>query len=175
MRKIYKFIILGACFVLASCGNTENPPSSTNIQDTSVNLEQNTEESTKSKTLSEIYDEIVEEVELPNMVVLNENYIANYFGIDMSLVEDYSFANAEEVIYADTIIVMKAKDVASLEIFKEALQTMIDHKKQELENYLPEQFKLVEKSQIKTSGSYLYLVISENAEAIEAIIEENIK
>ena len=109
------------------------------------------------------------------MVLLNDNYIANYFGIDLAGLEEYVFTNAEEVIYADTVIMMKAKPETDKETLKEALETMIEHKKAELENYLPEQFKVVEKGEIHVVNNYVYLVISEKAEEIETIIEQYIK
>ncbi len=132
-------------------------------------------EQTEEKSLSDIYKEIEEGVELPKMVLLNDNYIANYFGIDLAGLEEYVFTNAEEVIYADTVIMMKAKPETDKETLKEALETMIEHKKAELENYLPEQFKVVEKGEIHVVNNYVYLVISEKAEEIETIIEQYIK
>lgn len=128
-----------------------------------------------AKPLSEIYTEIEGAVELPKMVVLNDNYIANYFGIDLETLEEYVFTNAEEVIYADTVIMMKAKTDTDKEVLKEALNTMVEHKKAELENYLPEQFKIVEKSEVQVKGDYVYLVISEKASDIEAVIAQYIK
>lgn len=125
--------------------------------------------------LSDIYAEIEAAVELPKMVILNDNYIANYFGIDLDTLDEYVFANAEEVIYADTVIMMKAKADTDKESLKEALNTMVEHKKTELENYLPEQFKIVEKSAVQMKGDYVYLVISEKEADIEAVIAEYIK
>ena len=52
---------------------------------------------------------------------------------------------------------------------------MVEHKKAELENYLPEQFKIVEKSEVQVKGDYVYLVISEKASDIEAVIAQYIK
>lgn len=124
------------------------------------------------KTMQEIYEEIEKTVEQPEMIVLNDNYIANYYGIDLSLLEDYFFASAQEVIYADMIILMKVKEESSVQTVKDALDTMIAQKKLELENYLPEQFQIVEKSEVVVSGNYVYLVISEKAEEIQAVITE---
>lgn len=133
------------------------------------------ETTVKEVPLSDMYAEIESAVELPKMVILNDNYIANYFGIDLDTLEEYVFTNAEEVIYADTVIMMKAKSGTDKEVLKEALDTMIDHKKAELENYLPEQFKIVEKSTVQIKGDYVYLVISEKAADIEAVIAQYIK
>ena len=114
----------------------------------------------------------MEIIEQPEMVILNDNYIANYYGVDLSLLEDYLFANAEDVIYADTIVLMKVKEEASAQAMKDVLDNMIAQKKLELENYLPEQFQIVEKSEVVVSGSYVYLIISEKAEEIQSVITQ---
>lgn len=162
-------IIGMAGMVLAGCSNKDNS------QTTSAATAAVEQETAESKSLADIYAEIEENTELPKMVILNDNYIANYFGIDLAALEEYVFANAEEVIYADTVIMMKAKPETDKEVLKEALNTMIEHKKAELENYLPEQFKIVEKSEIQVSGDYVYLVISEKSADIKAVIEQYIQ
>ncbi len=170
MNKIGRKILITIGIVgllLAGCSSKGN-----NQMSTVPGEEQITKE---EKALTEIYDEITENVELPKMVVLNDNYIANYFAIELSGLEEYVFTNAEEVIYADTIIIIKAKPDTDKEALQEALETMIEHKKAELENYLPEQFKIVEKSKVQVSGDYIYLVISEKEADINAIIEKYVK
>ncbi len=170
MNKAYRRILIAAGmagFVLSGCQSRENQQ----VTPAEATVTERTEE----KALSDIYKEIEEGVELPKMVVLNDNYIANYFGIDLAGLEEYVFTNAEEVIYADTVIMMKAKPETDKETLKEALETMIEHKKAELENYLPEQFKIVEKGELQVVDDYIYLVISEKAEEIKTIIEQYIK
>lgn len=157
--------------MLAGCGSQDSSQATDVASQTTT-----TEAATEAvKPLADIYAEIEEKVELPKMVVLNDNYIANYFGIDLESLDEYVFSNAEEVIYADTVIMMKAKAETDKEVLKEALDTMISHKKAELENYLPEQFKIVEKSGVQVKGEYVYLVISEKAADIESVIEQYIK
>ncbi len=170
MNKAYRRILIAAGMaglVLSGCQSRENQQ----VTPAEATVTERTEE----KALSDIYKEIEEGVELPKMVVLNDNYIANYFGIDLAGLEEYVFTNAEEVIYADTVIMMKAKPETDKETLKEALETMIEHKKAELENYLPEQFKIVEKGELQVVDDYIYLVISEKAEEIKTIIEQYIK
>lgn len=157
--------------MLAGCGSKDSSQA-TDAPSQMTTMETATE---AVKPLADIYAEIEEKVELPKMVVLNDNYIANYFGIDLESLDEYVFTNAEEVIYADTVIMMKAKAETDKEVLKEALNTMISHKKAELENYLPEQFKIVEKSEVQVKGEYVYLVISEKAADIESVIEQYIK
>ncbi len=56
-----------------------------------------------------------------------------------------------------------------------ALQTVIDQKRSEMENYLPDQFQIVDKSSVQVQGNYVYLVISEQADAIRQIIQAGIQ
>lgn len=44
----------------------------------------------------------------------------------------------------------------------------------EMKDYLPAQFEIVDKSSVKTEGSYVYLVISERADEIIRVIRVGI-
>ncbi len=121
------------------------------------------------KSCEEIYEEIAASVELQSPMVVPEAFAANY-GIDFSSIDDYIFVMSEMSTSVETVAVFKSEDAAARESVSAALQTFADGKRAEMENYLPEQFDIVDRSSVKTSGDYVYLVISENAEAIEEII-----
>lgn len=121
------------------------------------------------KSCEEIYEEITADVTLQSPMVVPEAFVANY-GIDCSTVDDYIFVMSEMSTSVETVAIFKAGDAAVRESVSAALQTFADGKRAEMENYLPEQFDIVDQSSVKTSGDYVYLVISENAEAIEEII-----
>ncbi len=179
LRRVALILLcIGFCTACGNVGTNQAEP----VMGTTAPLQKDTEETVSqtetaavqkeetSKTMQEIYEEIIETVEQPEMVTLNDNYIANYYGIDLSLLEDYLFASAEDVIYADMIVLMKVKEESSAQTMKDSLDTMVTQKKLELENYLPEQFQIVEKSEVVVTGSYVYLVISEKAEEIQGVI-----
>ncbi len=121
------------------------------------------------KSCEEIYEEIAASVELQSPMVVPEAFAANY-GIDFSSIDDYIFVMSEMSTSVETVAVFKSEDAAARESVSAALQTFADGKRAEMENYLPEQFDIVDRSSVKTSGDYVYLVISDNAEAIEEII-----
>lgn len=123
------------------------------------------------KSCEEIYEEIAAAVELQSPMVVPEDFVANY-GIDFSTVDDYIFVMSELSTSVETIAIFKSEDEASRESITAALQTFADGKRAEMENYLPEQFDIVDQSSIKTSGEYVYLVISENAQSIEEMIAD---
>lgn len=176
MKRKFAVLTMCVCLFCAACGAEETVQTKilaeTTGEPTTVAAETAVMESTQEVSLQDIYDEMENSVELPPMVVLNDNYIANYYGIDLSLLEEYIFANAEDVIYADTVILMKVKEEASAQSMVDALNRMIDQKKLELENYLPEQYKLVEKSEVKVAGKNIYLVISEKADELTSVITQ---
>lgn len=121
------------------------------------------------KSCGEIYEEIAAGVELQSPMVVPENFVANY-GIDFSTIDDYIFVMSELSTSVETIAIFQSEDAASLESVTAALEMYADGKRAEMENYLPEQFDIVDRSSVKASGNYVYLVISENAEAIDEII-----
>ncbi len=81
---------------------------------------------------------------------------------------------SEEATSAETVAIMKVKEEGDVESIKAALQVLVDEKRGEMEDYLPDQFEIVDKSEVKTKGNYVYLVISEQADAITKIIENGI-
>ena len=121
------------------------------------------------KSCEEIYEEIESSVELQSPMIVPEAFVANY-GIDFSSIDDYIFSMSEMSTSVETIAIFKSGDAASRENITASLEMFADGKRAEMENYLPEQFDIVDRSSVKTSGDYVYLVISENAEEIEDII-----
>lgn len=164
MKLLHKknwLVLLGILVVLglAGCGNSETE----------------TEEPVESKTLEEVYTQMIEEAELPEMLRLEDDYITNYYGAELDTLEEYVFAVPEDALLAETIIMVKMKEGESTDAVKKLLENLIKQKKLELENYLPEQYKIVEKSEIVTTGDYIYLLISSKQEALNEIASTYIK
>lgn len=127
-----------------------------------------------AKSIEEVYQEIEEKVSLKSPEQMDEDFISNYYGIDVSVLEEYVFSISEDAAQAETVIIMKVKDAGDLEGMAGCLQTVADEKKNEMENYIPEQFAIVEKSEVVTKDNYVWLVISENADSITDIIESGL-
>lgn len=127
------------------------------------------------KSAQDIYNEITQSVALNSPMVLSDSFIANYYGIDVSTLDEYVFSMSEMATSAETVVILKAKDGGNTGALSAALQTVIDQKKTEMENYLPDQYQIVDKSSVQVSGNYVYLVISEQAGAISKIIQSGIQ
>ncbi len=126
------------------------------------------------KTAPEIYEEIEQTVELISPVQMGDDFINNYYGIEPEKLEEYVFVMSEEATSAETVVLMKVKEEGDVEAMCAALQVVVDEKRSEMQDYLPEQFEIVDKSSVKSKGNYVYLVISEQADAILQVIEKGI-
>lgn len=170
--KIKRYLlILASAMILAGCGGSASTEETPAAADTTVQTEETVEE---AKAVADIYDEITANVEMVSPFCWDEEFITNYYDIDVTELEEYVFSMSEDATSAETVIIMKAKDAASVSALSDCLQLVVDEKKSEMENYLPEQFDIVVKSSVQTKDNYVWLVISENADAILKIIEDGI-
>ena len=168
--KRYLLILTG---VMLLSGCADSAPADTASTDSTATV-QTEEVQREAKAITDIYDEITKSVTLYSPFCWDEEFISNYYGIDVTSLEEYVFSMSEEATSAETIIIMKAKDSSSVSSISDCLQMVVDEKKNEMENYLPEQYEIVAKSSVQTKDNYVWLVISENADAITKIIEESI-
>lgn len=111
---------------------------------------------------------------LPSMVSFDDNYISNYYGIDASQLDGYVFAAAEDVTQADTVVILKAKDASSVSTLSSQLATVKQQKEAELQDYNPTAYQVAAAGYVKTSGNYVYLIMSNNASAIDQVISANV-
>ncbi len=122
-----------------------------------------------AKSVQDIYTEITQAVSLNSPMLVPNDFIMNYYGIDVSTLDEYVFSMSEAAISAETVVILKAKDAAATEALRASLQTVIDQKRSEMENYLPDQFQIVDRSSVQ-----VYLVISEQADTISQIIQADL-
>ena len=111
---------------------------------------------------------------LPSMVSFDDSYISNYYGIDASQLDGYVFAAAEDVTQADTAVILKAKDASSVSMLSSQLATVKQQKEAELQDYNPTAYQVAAAGYVKTSGNYVYLIMSNNASAIDQVISANV-
>ena len=111
---------------------------------------------------------------LPSMVSFDDSYISNYYGIDASQLDGYVFAAAEDVTQADTVVILKAKDASSVSTLSSQLATVKQQKEAELQDYNPTAYQVAAAGYVKTSGNYVYLIMSGNASQIDQVISANV-
>lgn len=154
---------------------TESAPQSAEETESEVSEAEEAAESEKAAaSIAEVYEKIGEEVTLQSPACMDDDFISNYYGLDTALLEEYVFSISEDAAQAETVIIAKVKDAGDAEQVAESLQAVVEDKKAEMENYIPEQFAIVEKSEVVIKDNYVWLVISENEDSITSVIENNL-
>lgn len=149
-------------------------------KNTAATQEAKTEETTATETKAaatgaspaDIYSKVTSY--LPGMVSFDDSYISNYYGIDASQLDGYVFAAAEDVTQADTVVILKAKDAASVSTLSSQLATVKQQKEAELQDYNPTAYQVASAGFVKTAGNYVYLIMSNNASQIDQVISANV-
>lgn len=130
-------------------------------------------ESVTEASLDDIYHAVMDKVEFPAMMDVKEpEYLLNYFGIQADDIEDGIFYMANDVLQADVLAILKGKDADAVLTLEERLNHYITSKGNELKDYLPDQYAIVEDGRVKVKGSYVYLIISKHADEAEKIVTD---
>lgn len=154
---------------------------SENTSNEGENTSQESEAGTQSQeeqgeviALAELYQQITDGgISLVSPMLLDESnsdFIYNYYGIDVTALEEYVFEVSEEATSAEMVIMFKVKDEGDIASMKEQLEGLLSDKCMELDNYLPDQYEIAARSKVQVDGNYLFLIVSENSEAINTII-----
>lgn len=176
-KKILTVLTVAALFCAGCSANTApavNTVSSDTVSDEVQSPEDTSGMEDAVKSIDEVYQEIEQTVSLKSPQCMDEEFILNYYGIDVTGLEEYVFSMSEDAAQAETVVIMKVKDSGDLEEFTNCLQTVVDDKKSEMEDYIPEQFAIVENSKVQTKDNYIWLIISENADEIADVIENGL-
>ncbi len=180
-------LVMAGMMLLGGCANQAASDTEKTANDVVVVQEETTVAKTESvqaepiieqevtKSIADIYTEIKGSVELYSPMEFDDEFLMNYYGIDAGLLEEYVFSMSEDAASAETIVVMKTKSVEDVDYLTSLMQVVVDEKRNEMENYLPEQFAIVDKSEVEVMDNYIWLVISENEDTIKKIIEDGLK
>lgn len=163
-------ILMTAAALLGGCGEKSGETVSERVTESTQE-----EAGAADVSVQSVYEAVEAAVELPSMIEGDNDFISNYYGIDPADLEEYVFAEAEDATLASAVIIMKVKSEDTVERIVNSLNTVINQKAAEMQDYIPEQYEIVADSSVKTEGLYVYLVIAENAGDIESVIQSALK
>ncbi len=126
----------------------------------------------KDIDLNEVMERISSSIVLPSddMMRLNSvDKLTDYYGIAADDVDSFAVQMNSSGVQQDEIAIIKAVDSKAAERVKEALQKRLDSKANQMKNYLPEQYEIIQKCSVQTKGYYVTLFISENANQMTQI------
>ena len=176
-----KGYIAAALVLLCLCGCSDKSastsdaesvaPAETTVSETVAPVDAASEADVSSdSSLKSVYDQITLSVELPNMIELNDNLVTRYYGLSTDIVADYAGGVDAGGVGQDEIVLMKAADESKVSQIEEALWTRYNSKYSQQENYNPEEAEKIKKCKVETKGLYVTLIISNDADAINEIV-----
>lgn len=179
MKKKIVFIALTATLMFSACtkdgGNTPAPqPTAAAQNDTQGGEIVGTVTASEAQLPKDIYAKISSAFTLPDLYQGDDDWILNNYGLDASKLEDYVCAEGDE-LHADRIFIIKTKDSADVADVESKLNAVYGQlSSPEMLDYMPEQADTIKAGRIVSSGNYVYLLISPDADGIEAIIKDGI-
>lgn len=119
--------------------------------------------------VQEIADEILATPDVfPAMGFMGEELLADMFGIDFSLLEEYSLNDPMMNVHAHILYIAKVKDAADVETVKASFESRLTAMQSAFEMYLPDQYDMAMEGKIVDNGRYVMLVIAPDTESIVA-------
>lgn len=130
-------------------------------------------EKAKPVDLNAVYEDFQDT--LPEMLVLDETLMMNLFGIPAEDCAQVITAVCGNGLGADEVWLIEAKDDQALDRLKTLAQKRLEAKAAETENYLPDQYLIVEQGLVLTEGNYLALLVSPQVETLKTAFEDAVK
>ena len=129
-----------------------------------------------NKSLSEVYENIKSQVILSEMNEFDSvDKLNRYYGIAAEDVTEFAGGINNSGVEQEEIVLIKASNSDAAERIKKSLDTRYQAKYNENKNYNPEQAEMIEKCSVEQNGLYVTMIISENAETITQIYQNDIQ
>ena len=126
----------------------------------------NGQQKTADLDVKAVMADMLEQYPIQDGMELSESDLLNFYGIQAEQVDDFAASLAADGITANEIVLVKAKDEDSAAEVETKLQNRLDARRNELNGYLPDQYEIVEKSEVKRDGVYVRLIISPQQDAL---------
>ena len=91
---------------------------------------------------------------------------AKVFGFDTSKEEGILYYANDDIMDCSELLIVKLKDEADAAAFQEAIEARVQKQKNLFQNYAPDQYALLKKAIIETSGNTVFYCTSKDADAI---------
>ncbi len=185
MKKVFVVMMICAALMLAACDGGSTTPDVSELpvltpdtvsDATEVPASEATPEAKADITVNEIYSRITSGVQFPaNMVTMDDDYFINQFGFELSKFDEYIFAVSDNALLAEGIVIIKVKDEADIESVKAKLNEYVTEEITVLNDYLPEQGKIAEKSVVDSNGRFAYMIMSSKVSEVKDIVTDALK
>ncbi len=103
-----------------------------------------------------------------DMLDLTEEELLSFYGIEAGEYVQFAAKINVSGVSADEIVFIEAADENTAQSVKDKLETRYQAKLNETKNYYPEEYEKIQSSQVRQNGNFISMVVSDNAEEINA-------
>lgn len=114
-------------------------------------------------------DDLLATVPVEEPLTLSEGDMLDFFGISAERMEEFAAVTCASGITAQEIVLVKAVDEDAADAVAEKLQNRLDALAAQMEDYLPEQYEVVQACQVREDGAYVAMIVHPEHEALEAL------
>lgn len=177
MKRIIALILAAMMMtvVLAACGNNaQNTESTTAPADAGSTTAP--ADTGSSVDLAAVLNNVNSQFGLDGLKVLEDAKALNrYYQITEADVKQFAAELTTAASQYTEIVIVEAVDSTAAQNIKGCLDAHLDSQLNNAKSYDADQVAMIESCSTKTSGNFVYLVVSDQAAAIEGVIEGALK
>lgn len=122
----------------------------------------------QTKALADVYGEIKTTYDVTDMLDFSKaDDLNRFYGIAADQVKDYAGGINRSGVDQEEIVMILAVDSDAAADVRAALEKRLQAKLSQTKDYNPEQYAIVEKCSVEDDGSYVWMFVSENADAMQ--------
>lgn len=161
MKKNYFafLLVIALGLVLTACSGANSNNAANN--NTSANKE---EQAVSTKTTKEMVDGMLAKLEQPALIEMTGDMVKQMYYIDPALLEQYTIMSPMMNIKTNEIAVFKVKDAKDIAAVEDGIKKRAGDVQKTFETYLQDQYEIAKNYKLVTKGSYVFFVISEQAD-----------
>ncbi len=119
--------------------------------------------------LDTVMEDILAQVDMPDMMPLTAENLLDYYGLDAAEIADSAVCVNSNGYAKEEIVLLRAVDESRVAGIADKLNLSLEDAAAQMQNYLPDQYAMIQKSAVEHSGTYVWLFVSENNAQMQEI------
>ncbi len=125
----------------------------------------------KTPAVADVTNTVMQGQTFPEMIPMTDRYMEDYYGADLSLVQEFSAYITSSGATADEVVVIRVKEEKDAKTALEWLTTRQSDQKASFTGYVDSEVPRIEKAAIGQKGCYVYLLICPDTAKAKADLE----
>lgn len=122
--------------------------------------------------INDLLTEMIEKFDQPVRMEMDDQMLKDMYYLDPSILAEYAVQAPMVNIKTNELGIFRLKDQKDLDALKEGIEKRAKDIQKSFESYLPDQYENAKKFRIVTEGEYVFFIISESADELEAYFKD---